>query len=80
MLWMVLRESVFLTAAGLVFGLPLAWAATHWIKTFIFGVPIADPLAVTGAVFLIAVASLLAAYLPASRAAKIDPMHALRYE
>jgi predicted permease len=79
-LWMVLRESVILIAAGLVFGVPLAWLATRWIRTFLFGVPVADPLAVAGAVLLIAVASLLAAYLPASRATKIDPMHALRYE
>ncbi|MGI9074660.1 MAG: ABC transporter permease [Bryobacteraceae bacterium] len=79
-LWMVLRESVVLIAAGLVFGLPLAWVAARWIRTFLFGVPVADPLAIAGAVFLIAIASLVAAYLPASRATKIDPMRALRYE
>jgi predicted permease len=79
-LWMVLQESLILMAAGLVFGLPLAWVATRWIRTFLFGVPVADPLAVAGAVLLIAIASLLAAYLPAYRATKIDPMHALRYE
>jgi ABC-type antimicrobial peptide transport system permease subunit len=79
-LWMVLRESIVLIAAGLVFGLPLAWVATRWIRTFLFGVPVADPLAIAGAVFLIVIASLIAGYLPAFRATKIDPVHALRYE
>lgn len=78
--WMVLRESIVLIAVGLVFGLPLAWVAAHWIRTFLFGVPVADPFAIAGAVFVIAIASLVAAYLPAFRATKIDPVHALRYE
>jgi macrolide transport system ATP-binding/permease protein len=79
-LWMVLRDSIVSIAAGLVFGLPLAWAATRWIRTFLFGVPVADPLATAGAVLLIANASLIAGYLAAFRATKIDPVHALRYE
>ncbi len=79
-LWMVLRESVLLIAIGLAFGLPLALAAMRWIRSFLFDVPIADPLAISTAVVLIAIASSLAGYLPALRATKIDPMVALRYE
>jgi predicted permease len=79
-LWMVLRESVVLTAAGFALGLPLALEAVHSIRSFLFGVPTADPLAIAGAVLLIAVASLAAGTLPALRAAKMDPMRALRHE
>jgi predicted permease len=79
-LWMVLRESVVLTAAGFALGLPLALEAVHSIRSFLFGVPAADPLTIGGAVLLIAVASLAAGTLPALRAAKMDPMRALRHE
>jgi ABC-type antimicrobial peptide transport system permease subunit len=79
-LWMVLRESVILTAAGFALGLPLAFEAVHSIRSFLFGVPTADPLAIGGAVLLIAIASLAAGSLPAFRAAKMDPMRALRHE
>ena len=79
-LWMVLRESVMLTGAGLVLGVPLALIAMRWIRSFLYGVPIGDPLAIAGSLLVIAAASILAAYLPAYRATKIDPMIALRYE
>jgi ABC-type antimicrobial peptide transport system permease subunit len=77
---MILRESVMLTLVGLAVGLPLAFAATRWIKGFLFGVKAADPLAIAAAVALIALVSLLAAYIPAARATKTDPIYALRYE
>jgi predicted permease len=79
-LWMVLRESLVLIAVGLVFGLPLAAVAIRWIRSFVFGVPILDPLAFGGAVIVIAIVSMLAAYVPGRRATKVDPMLALRYE
>ena len=79
-LWMMLRESVALMMVGIVIGLPLALAAAHWIKSFLFGVPFIDPLAIAGAVFLIVLLAFVAAYLPARRATKIDPIRALRYE
>lgn len=77
---MILRDSILLIAAGLAVGFPLAMAGTRWIKNFLFGVPAADPLAIASAVVLIATLALLAGYLPARRAAKIDPMLAIRYE
>jgi hypothetical protein len=43
---MALRESVVLTAVGFALGVPLAWVTMRWIKSFLFGVPIADPLAI----------------------------------
>jgi len=79
-LWMVLRESVVLVILGLTIGLPLALAATRWIKSFLFGVPAMDPVGIGAAVFLLAAVSLFAGYLPARRATKVDPMMALRHE
>jgi ABC-type antimicrobial peptide transport system permease subunit len=79
-LWMVLRDSLVLVAIGFVCGLPLAVLGARSIKSFLFGVPALDPLATGTAVLLIAVLAVLAAYLPARRATKIDPMAALRHE
>ncbi len=78
--WMVLRDSLVLIALGLLVGLPLALAATSWLKSFLFGVRDADPLALAASIVLILALALLAGYLPARRAAKIDPMRALRHE
>jgi ABC-type antimicrobial peptide transport system permease subunit len=80
LLWMVLRESVLMVTVGLTLGLPLALIATRWIKSFLFGVPPIDPVAMGGAIVLMATVSTLAGYLPARRATKVDPMVALRCE
>ncbi|MGC2659095.1 MAG: FtsX-like permease family protein [Bryobacteraceae bacterium] len=79
-IWLVLRDSVSWVAAGIFVGLPLGVSGAHWIKSFFFGVPEIDPLAITAAVFLIVILASFAAYFPARRAARIDPMRALRHE
>lgn len=76
-LWIILRHSVILIAAGLVIGFPLALAGTRWTRSLLFGVPAADLVAVSAAVVLMA---LLAGYLPTRRASRIDPMSAIRHE
>jgi len=78
--WMVLRDSFVLIAIGLAAGLPLALGTTSWLKSFLFGVREIDPLAIAAAILLILALALLAGYLPARRAARIDPMRALRHE
>ena len=76
-LLMVLREALVLVLAGLAIGLPMAYAAGRSVAALLFGVNPADPLAFGGgAVMLLAVAA-LAAYLPAYRASRIEPMVAL---
>ncbi len=77
---LVLRDLVFVLIAGLLLGLPFAFGATHWLESFLFGVRPLDPLALSASVLLIAGIALLAGFLPARRAAKIDPMRALRHE
>ena len=79
-LWMVLRESLLWMLLGLACGLPLAMAATRWIKSFLFGVQATDPVAIGAAILLLTAASTLAGYLPAQRATKVDPLAALRCE
>jgi predicted permease len=76
-LWMVLREALMLVALGVAAGIPLAAMAARAVSALLVGVTPADPLAFSaGAVLLLGVAS-LAAYLPAYRASRIEPMTAL---
>ncbi|HEY7210722.1 MAG TPA: ADOP family duplicated permease, partial [Bryobacteraceae bacterium] len=78
--WLVLRDLLILMIAGLVAGVPFALGGTRWLKSFLFGIGTVDPLALAAAVLLILFVALLAGYLPARRAARIDPMRALRHE
>jgi predicted permease len=78
--WMVLRESLLLLAIGLSLGLPLAVAATRIIKGQLFGLRPVDPITFAVAIIVVSGMTLFAAWLPAHRATKIDPMVALRYD
>ena len=80
LLWMVLREALLLVAAGVMAGVPIAWAASRLISGMLFGVKATDPATFATAVLLMSATALLAAYLPAQRAARVDPILALRYE
>ena len=79
-LWMILNQSLFLLAIGLVLGLPLAYAVTRLIRDQLYGVTALDPITFSAAIVVVAVMTILAAWLPARRAAKVDPMIALRCE
>ena len=76
----VLAGAVRLVAAGIVLGLPIAWFASRWVESMLFGLTPTDPATVSGAVLMLVSAALLAAYLPARRASRVDPMTALRHE
>jgi ABC-type lipoprotein release transport system permease subunit len=78
--WIFLRDSAVLVVLGLACGLPLAMGAARWIKSFLYELPDFDWVAIGGTIALLATVSALAAYLPARRATKVDPMVALRYE
>jgi predicted permease len=79
-LGLVLRRGLKLAGAGIVLGLIGAIGVTQLLRSLLFGVGSADPLTFIAVPFLLVVAALLACWLPARRAAKVDPMEALRSE
>ncbi len=78
--WLILREVVLLALIGLVVGLPAAFGLGRLTESLLFGVKASDPLVFIGAGLLLTVATLLGGYLPARKAAGIDPLLALRCE
>jgi len=78
--WMVLREVCVLAGLGLAISLPAALAATKLVESFLFQMQRNDPLALTAAVLTMTVATMLAGYVPARNASRINPMSALRHE
>jgi predicted permease len=79
-LGMILREVLVLSAVGLAIGLATALATSKFVASFLYGMKSNDPLALTLAVATLLCAALLAGFMPARRASRIDPMTALRHE
>ena len=78
--WMILRETLYLVLAGLVIGVPAALLGAKLISAQLFGLKPADPLTLVGACVVLTTVALLAGYLPARRASRVNPLNALRYE
>jgi len=77
---LVLGESLVLVAGGMLAGVPLSLAASYLLRSFLFGVTPYDMPALIGASAVLTAVALLAAFEPACRASRIDPMLALKYE
>jgi ABC-type antimicrobial peptide transport system permease subunit len=77
---LVLSKAALLLALGLVSGLVVSWFATRAMQAFLFGVGGHDPMTILSVCALLAVSGLIAAIIPARRAASVDPMQALRTE
>ena len=78
--WPILRQAVSLAAIGVVIAMPVTLVLSRAMQSVVYGIKPHDPLTMIGAAVLMITVAALAAWLPARRAAKIDPMEALRYE
>jgi predicted permease len=77
---LVVGQGMQLAIAGLTLGILIAFAATRVLSSLLFGVSAHDPLIFVGVSLILASAAILACYIPARRATKVDPLVALRYE
>jgi putative ABC transport system permease protein len=77
---LVLRGARRSLVIGLAIGLPAALGASRWVESMLFGLKPTDPVAIGAAVVLLAAVAHLAAYVPALRASRVDPLVALRHE
>jgi predicted permease len=79
-LWLVLREVALMVLVGVAIGVPLAVALSRVVQSQLFALSAHDPIALASAAIVLVAVALVAGYLPARRATRIDPMLALRYE
>ena len=77
---LVMRDVFILTAIGIAIGLPAAWGLTRMVRSQLYGIQPNDALTIAAATLGIAFVALLAGYVPALRATRVDPMRALRWE
>ncbi len=80
MLRLVLGQGMRLTGLGLVLGVAMAFGLTRLLKSLLFGVEASDPLTFGGVVLVLALVAMMASYIPARRAATVQPVEALRYQ
>jgi predicted permease len=79
-LWLVIRESLWLIGTGMAIGIPAALAGVRWISALLFGLTTLDPLSLVLSILILLLFAAIACYIPACRATRVDPMVALRYE
>src|SRR5262249_35622815 len=78
--WLILREALLLVIAGMAVGLPLVFAVARLASALLYGLTPTDPVSLLLAALLMLAVALLACWIPARRATKVDPITALRSE
>jgi ABC-type antimicrobial peptide transport system permease subunit len=78
--WLVMSQSLVLVVIGIIVGVPAALLAARYVSNFLFGLSSTDPVTITICTGVLVSVAVMAGYLPARRASRIDPMLALRYE
>ena len=76
----VLVETLTLVLLGVAIGMPVAVGGTYFVRSMLYGLGVADPVALTSAALMLLSVAAVAGFLPARRASMVDPMVALRYE
>jgi ABC-type antimicrobial peptide transport system permease subunit len=79
-IWLVMREVLVLVGSGLLLGLAGSWALGRYVSSQLYGITGSDPVTIAGAAAVLATVALLAGYIPARRATRVNPVLALRYE
>lgn len=77
---MVLREAFWMSASGIAIGLGASFVLARFIRSMLYSVTASDPLTLSGAALILVLVALGASWIPAHRAARVQPMEALRHE
>jgi ABC-type antimicrobial peptide transport system permease subunit len=80
MVGLVLRQAAYPVLLGTGVGLAISFVVLRWMRSLLYQTSVIDPMAISGSVLLLLAASAAAAFIPARRAASVDPMQALRTE
>jgi len=78
--WLVMKEVVAMVGIGFAIGLPAAWLSSRLVASLLYGIRPNDPASIAAAMGLLGGVALLAGYIPAARASRVDPLRALHYE
>ena len=78
--WLVLREVLAVTGLGVALALPAIWGLTRFVKSQLYGITPLDPAAIIGAIAILTLVAMIAGFLPARRAAHVDPVVALKID